>query len=90
MVKLFSRNPDRVTELMNWDMRKLIELGVREEFFLMNELTSQQLEDMVKGLLYLREKYPDFWEQKREELVTAYKKARQESSARIQNTQDRG
>ena len=58
---------------MNWDMAKLIELGMKEEFFVMNEFTSQQLQDMVKGLLYLREKYPDFWEQKRDELVASYK-----------------
>jgi hypothetical protein len=57
---------------MNWDMAKLIELGIKEEFFVMTEFTSQQLQDMVKGLLYLREKYPDFWEQKRDELVAGY------------------
>lgn len=65
---------------MNWDMAKLIELGIKEEFFVMNEFTLQQLQDMVKGLLYLRERYPDFWEQKRDELVAGHRTGRIEKS----------
>jgi hypothetical protein len=49
------------TDLMYWEMYKLLELGVRDGFFVMHDSTQEQLQDMLKGLLHLREKYPEFW-----------------------------
>jgi hypothetical protein len=42
---------------MHWDIAKLLELGVDEKFLLENEITPQQARDLVKGLLYLKERY---------------------------------
>jgi hypothetical protein len=42
---------------MHWDIAKLLELGVDEKFLLENEITPTQARDLVKGLLYLKERY---------------------------------
>ncbi len=44
---------------MHWDIEKLLELGVDEEFLKECRITSEQARDLVKGLLYLRERYGD-------------------------------
>jgi hypothetical protein len=43
---------------LRWGISKLLELGVSEEF--VKDLTESQIMDLVKGLLYLREKYSGF------------------------------
>ncbi|MGI0019520.1 MAG: hypothetical protein ACREAY_03515 [Nitrososphaera sp.] len=40
---------------LHWDITKLLEMGINEE--LARQLTPAQARDLVKGLLYLREKY---------------------------------
>ena len=42
---------------MHWDIAKLLELGVDEKFLLENKITPQQARDLVKGILYLNERY---------------------------------
>lgn len=42
---------------MHWDMTKLLELGVDEKFLHDSNITPEQARDLVKGLLYLRERY---------------------------------
>lgn len=41
---------------MHWDITKLLSLGVSEEF-LKEGVTPLQARDLLKGLLYLRERY---------------------------------
>jgi hypothetical protein len=42
---------------LHWGISKLLELGVSEE--LVKDLTENQIMDLVKGLLYLRERYKE-------------------------------
>lgn len=42
---------------MHWDIAKLLSLGVSEKFLTDSKMTPQQARDLVKGLLYLRERY---------------------------------
>ena len=42
---------------MHWDIAKLLELGVDEKFITGSNLTSDQARDLVKGLLYLKERF---------------------------------
>ena len=44
---------------MHWDLQKLLELGVDEKFLKECHVTPEQARDLVKGLLYLRERYGD-------------------------------
>ena len=39
------------------DIAKLLELGVDEKFLLKNQITPKQAGDLVKGPLYLKERY---------------------------------
>jgi hypothetical protein len=38
---------------------KLLELGVNEEFLTKSNMTPEQIRDLLKGILYLRERYKD-------------------------------
>jgi hypothetical protein len=42
---------------MHWDIAKLLELGVDESFIMESKITPDQARDLVKGLLYLRERF---------------------------------
>lgn len=42
---------------MHWDIAKLLELGVDEKFLSESSFTPEQARDLVKGLLYLKEKF---------------------------------
>lgn len=42
---------------LHWGMSKLLELGVSEEF--VKGMTETEITDLVKGLLYLRERYKE-------------------------------
>jgi hypothetical protein len=42
---------------MHWDIAKLLELGVDEKFLFESTITPEQARDLVKGLLYLKEKF---------------------------------
>lgn len=42
---------------MHWDIAKLLELGVDEKFLFESTITPEQARDMVKGLLYFKEKF---------------------------------
>jgi hypothetical protein len=44
---------------MHWDIVKLLSLGVDEKFLQEANLSPEQARDLVKGLLYLRERYGD-------------------------------
>lgn len=46
---------------MHWDVKKLLELGVDEKFLKECHVTPEQARDLVKGLLYLRERYGDMF-----------------------------
>jgi len=41
---------------MHWDIAKLLELGVDEKFLFESTITPEQARDLVKGILYLKEK----------------------------------
>jgi hypothetical protein len=43
--------------MMHWDLVKLLELGVDEKFLLQSGMSPEQARDLVKGLLYLKERY---------------------------------
>jgi hypothetical protein len=45
--------------LMHWDVAKLLSLGVDENFLKTGNLKPEQARDLVKGLLYLRERFKD-------------------------------
>lgn len=45
-----------VTQL-HWGISKLLEMGVHEE--LVKNLTENEMTDLVKGLLYLKERYKE-------------------------------
>lgn len=42
---------------MHWDIAKLLELGVDEKFLAESDITPEQARDLVKGLLYLKERF---------------------------------
>lgn len=42
---------------LHWDIAKLLEMGVSPD--IVNQMSPEQVRDMLKGLLYLREKYKD-------------------------------
>ena len=42
---------------MHWDIAKLLELGVDEKFIAESNLSPYQARDLVKGLLYLKERF---------------------------------
>lgn len=42
---------------MHWDIAKLLELGVDEKFLLESNIAPEQARDLVKGLLYLKERF---------------------------------
>ena len=42
---------------MHWDIAKLLELGVDEKFLVESDITPEQARDLVKGLLYLKERF---------------------------------
>lgn len=42
---------------MHWDIAKLLELGVNAEWLMQSNVTPNQARDLVKGLLYLKERY---------------------------------
>jgi hypothetical protein len=42
---------------MHWDISKLLSLGVEEDFLKESNLSASEARDLVKGLLYLRERY---------------------------------
>jgi hypothetical protein len=44
---------------MHWDITKLLSLGVDEKFLKETKITPVQARDLVKGLLYLRERYKE-------------------------------
>lgn len=44
---------------MHWDIMKLLSMGVDEKFLQEAKITPAQARDLVKGLLYLRERYKD-------------------------------
>ena len=43
--------------MMHWDLAKLLELGVDEKFLQESGMSPEQARDLVKGLLYLKERY---------------------------------
>jgi hypothetical protein len=43
--------------MMHWDIMKLLSLGVDERFLQTSGITPDQARDLLKGLLYLRERY---------------------------------
>jgi hypothetical protein len=42
---------------LHWGISKLLEMGVSEE--LVKDLTETEMMDLVKGLLYLKERYKE-------------------------------
>jgi hypothetical protein len=50
---------EREMLLMHWDVAKLLSLGVDENFLKTASLKPEQTRDLVKGLLYLRERFKD-------------------------------
>ncbi len=44
-----------------WNISKLLELGVNEKWLMENKITEDVARDLVKGILYLREKYHHEW-----------------------------
>ena len=42
---------------MHWDIEKLLSMGVDEKFLQQSDITPAQARDLVKGLLYLQERY---------------------------------
>jgi hypothetical protein len=42
---------------MHWDIAKLLEMGVDANFLQESNVTPEQARDLVKGLLYLRERF---------------------------------
>jgi hypothetical protein len=52
-----------------WNVSKLASLGVDEEKLAAVHPTKVQIRDLFKGLLYLREMYPEFWGQSSKEKI---------------------
>lgn len=46
---------------LHWDVTKLLELGVNEKWLMESKITEDVARDLVKGILYLREKYHHEW-----------------------------
>jgi len=44
-----------------WDVQKLRSLGVNEESMAEAHPSPEQIAALLKGLLYLKERYPSFW-----------------------------
>jgi len=44
---------------MHWDISKLLSFGVDEGFLKERGIISDQARDLVKGILYLRERYKE-------------------------------
>ena len=44
-----------------WDIQKLRLLGVNEECVADAHPSSEQVADLLKGILYLKERYPSSW-----------------------------
>lgn len=42
---------------MHWDIAKLLEMGVDANFLQESNITPDQARDLVKGLLYLKERF---------------------------------
>ena len=42
---------------MHWDISKLLSLGVDEQFLKESDITPDQARGLVKGILFLRERY---------------------------------
>jgi hypothetical protein len=42
---------------MHWDIMKLLSLGVDKEFLSKSSMTPTEARELLKGLLYLRERY---------------------------------
>jgi hypothetical protein len=49
----------QLNKTVHWDIAKLLELGVSEEWLRTANPTPQQIKDLLKGLLYLRERGKD-------------------------------
>ena len=45
----------------HWDLQMLLTLGVDEKWLVESNPSPKQLNDLVKGLLYLKAKYPQFY-----------------------------
>ena len=52
--KLEEKSP-QLSKTVHWEIAKLLELGVSEEWLKETNPTSQQIKDLLKGFLYLRE-----------------------------------
>jgi hypothetical protein len=50
-----------LTTTIPWDIAKLSELGVNTKRFMELGATPEMMRDLLKGILYLREKYPQEW-----------------------------
>jgi hypothetical protein len=48
-----------------WNVQKLRALGVDERRLAEAHPTEEQIRDLFKGFLYLRELYPEFWDESR-------------------------
>ena len=59
MPSLSSRN----FMILHRDLAKALELGVNEKWLMESNLTPKMASDLVKGLLYLREMYPEEWKE---------------------------
>jgi len=62
MPKLISCVPEQQLpnlKQMHWDIAKLLELGVDEKFLRESSITPEQARDLVKGLLYLKERFDE-------------------------------
>lgn len=44
---------------MHWDVAKLLELGIDENFLKNANLKPEQARDLVKGLLHLKERFKE-------------------------------
>jgi hypothetical protein len=44
-----------------WNTEKLCSLGLAEEWLAERHPTPDQMVDLLKGILYLRDMYPRFW-----------------------------
>jgi hypothetical protein len=47
------------TKSLHWDITKLLEFGVKEEVIV--KAKPEQIKELLKGLLYLRERFPEYW-----------------------------
>jgi hypothetical protein len=54
-----SNNMMQLNKTIHWEIAKLLELGVNEEWLKDQDPTPEQIKDLLKGLLYIREWYKD-------------------------------